>query len=221
MILQTTALLIMLDIKTEYREAREGEAGTTAGGSGWATRLSSFRKKRDSALCVRVQLRSSAGSPVSFSTLSPSWASSSLPPNHTRRFRLLGTSYSPAGLSLLVRTLSVLSAIDNPRNGGTQAVQLTTPCWIVTRAAVLVYSSSCPYAAPPGAKRTRGSPSDHHLTLFLELPPPHLASKQERRERESERERKRTALFDRRAGEGTARWECPVLPTMLYSPKYG
>lgn len=206
-----------------YREAREGEAGTTAGGSGWATRLSSFRKKRDSALCVRVQLRSSAGSPVSFSTLSPSWASSSPPPNHTRRFRLLGTSYSPAGLSLLVRTLSVLSAIDNPRNGGTQAVQLTTPCWIVTRAAVLVYSSSCPYAAPPGAKRTRGSPSDHHLTLFLELPPPHLASKQERRERERarEKERKRTALFDRRAGEGTARWECPVLPTMLYSPKYG
>lgn len=177
-----------------YREAREGEAGTTAGGSGWATRLSSFRKKRDSALCVRVQLRSSAGSPVSFSTLSPSWASSSPPPNHTRRFRLLGTSYSPAGLSLLVRTLSVLSAIDNPRNGGTQAVQLTTPCWIVTRAAVLVYSSSCPYAAPPGAKRTRGSPSDHHLTLFLELPPPHLASKQERRERERAREKERELL---------------------------
>lgn len=144
-----------------------------------------------------------------------------LPPTTLGAFACLEPPIPPAGLSLLVRTLSVLSATDNPRNGGTQAVQLTTPCWIVTRAAVLVYSSSCPYAAPPGAKRTRGSPSDHHLTLFLELPPPHLASKQERRERESERERKRTALFDRRAGEGTARWECPVLPTMLYSPKYG
>lgn len=28
-----------------YREAREGEAGTTAGGSGWATRLSRLEKK--------------------------------------------------------------------------------------------------------------------------------------------------------------------------------
>lgn len=148
-----------------------------------------------------------------------------LPPTTLGAFACLEPPIPPAGLSLLVRTLSVLSAIDNPRNGGTQAVQLTTPCWIVTRAAVLVYFSSCPYAAPPGARRTRGSPSDHHLTLFLELPPPYLASKQERREREregeSKRERERTALFDRRAGKGTARWECPVLPTMLCSPKYG